>query len=53
MKKKFPHTTVAVKLRKSETRNEWYLYVEAYPVYEKEGEKPKRVRDYVKGGSII
>lgn len=48
MKKKFPHTTVAVKLRKSETRNEWYLYVEAYPVYEKEGEKPKRVRDYVK-----
>lgn len=48
MKKKLQHTTVSVKLRKSEIRNEWYLYVEAYPVYEKEIETPKRVREYVK-----
>lgn len=48
MKKKLQHTTVSVKLRKSEIRNEWYLYVEAYPVYEKENETPKRVREYVK-----
>ena len=34
MKKKLQHTTVSVKLRKSEIRNKWYLYVEAYPVYE-------------------
>ena len=48
MKKKLQHTTVSVKLRKSEIRNEWYLYVEAYPVYEKGNETPKRVREYVK-----
>ena len=47
MKKKFEHTTVAVKLRKSEYHEEWYLYVEAYPVFGKEGYKPKRVREYV------
>lgn len=47
MKKKFKHTIVAVKLRKSELRNEWYLLVEAYPVFEKENKKPKRLREYV------
>lgn len=47
MKKKFQHTSVSVKLRKSEYREEWYLYVEAYPVYEGGSDKPKRVRDYV------
>lgn len=40
MKKKFPHTTVAVKLRKSETRNEWYLYVEAYPYMKRREKSP-------------
>ncbi|MDE6383591.1 MAG: site-specific integrase [Paramuribaculum sp.] len=48
MKKKIQHTTVSVKLRQSEIRNEWYLYLEAYPVYERDNEKPKRVREYVK-----
>ena len=27
-------TRVTVKLRKADFRNEWYLYLEAYPVYE-------------------
>ncbi|MDE5882902.1 MAG: site-specific integrase [Muribaculaceae bacterium] len=47
MKKKFQHTTVVVKLRKNEYHNEWYLLVESYPVYDKDVEKPKRVREYV------
>lgn len=29
MKKALAHTKVAVKLRKSEYRDEWYLYVES------------------------
>lgn len=33
MKKAMLHTKVSVKLRKSELRNEWYLYLEAYPVF--------------------
>ena len=31
MKKALTNTRVSVKLRKSEYREEWYLYVEAYP----------------------
>ncbi len=31
MKKALANTRVSVKLRKSEYREEWYLYVEAYP----------------------
>ena len=34
MKKAFANTRVTVKLRKSEYREEWYLYLEAYPVFE-------------------
>ena len=34
MKKAFANTRVAVKLRKSEHHEEWYLYLEAYPVFE-------------------
>lgn len=33
MKKALVNTRVSVKLRKSEYREEWYLYVEAYPVF--------------------
>lgn len=33
MKKALANTRVSVKLRKSEYREEWYLYVEAYPVF--------------------
>ena len=31
MKKALVNTRVSVKLRKSEYRDEWYLYVESYP----------------------
>ena len=34
MKKAMTNTRVTVKLRKADFRNEWYLYLEAYPVYE-------------------
>ena len=34
MKKALANTRVSVKLRKSEYREEWYLYVEAYPVFQ-------------------
>lgn len=47
MKKALAHTKVAVKLRKSEYRDEWYLYVESYPVFEKDGDKPQRIREYL------
>ena len=33
MKKAFTNTKVTVKLRKSEYREEWYLILEAYPVF--------------------
>lgn len=34
MKKALVNTRVSVKLRKSEYRDEWYLYVESYPVFQ-------------------
>ena len=46
MKKAFANTRVAVKLRKSEHHEEWYLYLEAYPVFEPGNDKPQRVREY-------
>lgn len=47
MKKAFANTRVAVKLRKSEHHEEWYLYLEAYPVFEPGNDKPQRVREYL------
>ena len=47
MKKAMLHTKVSVKLRKSELRNEWYLYLEAYPVYKPGHDKPCREREYL------
>ena len=47
MKKAMLHTKVSVKLRKSELRNEWYLYLEAYPVFEPGHDKPCREREYL------
>ena len=47
MKKAMLHTKVSVKLRKSELRNEWYLYVEAYPVFKPGHDKPCREREYL------
>lgn len=47
MKKAMSHTKVSVKLRKSELRDEWYLYLEAYPVFKPGNEKPQREREYL------
>ena len=47
MKKAMTNTRVSVKLRKADFRNEWYLYLEAYPVYEKGSTTPKRTREYL------
>ena len=47
MKKAFLNTKSSVKLRKSEYRDEWYLYIESYPVFAPGKDKPQRVREYV------
>lgn len=47
MKKAMLHTKVSVKLRKSELRNEWYLYLEVYPVFKPGHDKPCREREYL------
>ena len=43
MRKKLLNTKVTVKLRKSEYKEEWYLTVEAYPVYDPCNPKRKRI----------
>ena len=40
------YTKVTVHLRKSTLRNEWYVYLESYPVYVKDKEGPQRIREY-------
>ena len=45
MKKALVNTRVSVKLRKSEYRDEWYLYVESYPVFQSGKDTPQRVRN--------
>ncbi|MDD4700281.1 MAG: site-specific integrase [Oscillospiraceae bacterium] len=47
MRKALPNTKVTVKLRKSEYADEWYLYIEAYPVFVVTKKKPQRVREYL------
>ena len=47
MKKHIKNTKVAVKLRKSEYHNEWYLYIESYPVIIPNKEEPQRIREYL------
>ena len=47
MKKAMLHTKVSVRLRKSEIRDEWYLYLEAYPVFKAGHDKPCREREYL------
>jgi len=47
MKKSFLNTRVSVKLRKSEFRDEWYIYLESYPVKVSGKEKQQRVREYI------
>ena len=47
MKKALVNTKVTVKLRKAERRNEWYLYLEAYPVFTANNSAPQRIREYL------
>lgn len=47
MRKAIVNTKVSVKLRKSEYAKEWYLYLEAYPVYVAGKATPQRVREYL------
>jgi len=43
MKKALVNTRVSVKLRKSEYRDEWYLYVESYPVFQSGKDTPQKL----------
>lgn len=45
--KKLCKTKVTVHLRKNSTRDEWYLYLESYPVFVKGRKDPVRVREYL------
>jgi len=47
MRKNINYTKIAVKIRKSDFHNEWYLYIESYPVYVPGKEKPQRIREYL------
>lgn len=47
MKKSLNHTKVTVKLRKAETRDEWYIYLEKYPIIKPGCLKPTREREYL------
>ena len=47
MKKAMANTRVSVKLRKTDYREEWYLYIEAYPVFQNGSSTPQRVREYL------
>lgn len=45
--KELANTKVTVRLRKCEDRNEWYIYLEAYPVFVKGKQQPQRIREYI------
>lgn len=48
VRKALSNTKVTVKLRKSVHHdNEWYLFIESYPVYKKGDNKPSRVVESV------
>ncbi len=47
MKKSILNTKVSVRLRKSEYADEWYLYLEAYPVFKQGCSKVIREREYL------
>jgi len=47
MKKALAKTKVSVKLRKNEEHEEWYLYLESYPVFMHGKKQPQRVREYL------
>ncbi len=45
--KQLSKTKVTVRLRKAEDRNEWYIYLESYPVFVPGKTKPQRIREYL------
>ena len=45
--KKLSKTKVTVHLRKNPSHDEWYLYLESYPVYLKGHSNPQRIREYL------
>ena len=44
--KELTKTKVTVRLRKVEDRNEWYIYLESYPVFTLGKKEPQRVREF-------
>ena len=44
--KELTKTKVTVRLRKVEDRNEWYVYLESYPVFIPGKKEPQRVREF-------
>ena len=45
--KQLSKTKVTVRLRKADDRNEWYIYLESYPVFVPGKTKPQRIREYL------
>ncbi len=45
--KQLSKTKVTVRLRKSEDRKEWYVYLESYPVFIPGKTTPQRIREYL------
>lgn len=45
--KQLSKTQVTVRLRKAEDRNEWYVYLESYPIYVADKDEPQRDREYL------
>lgn len=50
--KRLDYTKVSVKLKKSEWRDEWFIYLEAYPVYETEMTNPNECVN-ISGGLLL
>lgn len=45
--KQLSKTQVTVRLRKAEDRNEWYVYLESYPIFVAGKDVPQRDREYL------
>ena len=45
--KELSKTKVTVRLRKAESRKEWYVYIESYPVQVPGKKTPQRIREYL------
>ena len=45
--KQLSKTKVTVRLRKANDREEWYIYLESYPVLVPDKTKPQRIREYL------